>query len=316
MTTPQETFGANRSRPVRTTNGFTLVELLVVIAIIGILVGLLLPAVQAAREAARKTQCKNNLRQLGLAMHNFENANGRFPSSGQGTDFENSPPSTTFDVHSFFGYVLPYLEEQHVADLMDFRAVYTETDGNLRAAQTVIDVYVCPTNPLRPEARDFEGFASVDYGAIYYTDLDPITGERNKDARVDGALVRGGTKVSAITDGLSKTIGVAEVVGRNPTMSTGYTDIHGDARAFWRWAEADNAFGISRGINNNAQPFGGPEDCPWTANNCGPNDEIFSFHTGGAHVLFCDGHVEFQEEGLQRQTLRSLITRDGAETIE
>src|SRR5690242_2608205 len=100
-----------RSTPTQNRFAFTLVELLVVIAIIGVLVALLLPAVQMARESARRMSCQNNLHQMGLALHNHENTNGKFPSGGEGTDWSQNPPGTAFDLHSTFTRILPYIEQ-------------------------------------------------------------------------------------------------------------------------------------------------------------------------------------------------------------
>ena len=309
-------------------NGFTLVELLVVIAIIGVLIALLLPAVQAAREAARRSQCINNMRQMGLAMHNFESSRKYFPSSGQGTfypdDFPNTKGTTTFDVHSFFSYVLPYVEQANIEQQMDFSVPYLATPENIAAAQNSIEIYFCPSNGYRPERVDGDGFGTVDYGATYYTDLHPETGVKDSFTRADGALVVGGTEDRRISDGLSNTLAVAEDVGRNEEMITNTTYTYdapgetfdGELRKLWRWAEPDNAFGVSMPINNHSLPLGGPEDCPWSQNNCGPNDEIFGFHPGGVNVVYCDGHVEFLSETIEPTALRRLVTRAGGELLE
>ncbi|MEM8945879.1 MAG: DUF1559 domain-containing protein [Planctomycetota bacterium] len=308
--------------------GFTLVELLVVIAIIGVLVALLLPAVQAAREAARRSQCMNNLRQMGLAMHNYESSKQEFPPSGQGTfypdDFPTTKGTTIFDTHSFFTYVLPFVEQANIQQQIDFSVPYLATLQNVAAAQNTIEIYFCPSNSYRPELNDSEGFGTVDYGATYYTDIHPETGVKDSFTRADGALVVGGTDARRISDGLSNTLAVTEDVGRNESMVTNTTYTYeasgesydGELRKLWRWAEPDNAFGVSQPINNHATPVDGPAECPWIQNNCGPNDEIFGFHPGGVTVVYCDGHVDFLNEDLQTTVLRQMVTRDGGEIVQ
>src|SRR5690348_4865465 len=151
--------------PIRTrrSSGFTLIELLVVIAIIGILIALLLPAVQKIREAAARMQCSNNLKQMGLAMHNYESAYQAFPTGGEGTDFANAPTGPSiFDTHSTFTMLLPYIEQENIYRLMNLKYYYNDAKnwpGNLVAAKNVVKIYRCPSNGWSQPA-DSEGYGT------------------------------------------------------------------------------------------------------------------------------------------------------------
>jgi prepilin-type N-terminal cleavage/methylation domain-containing protein/prepilin-type processing-associated H-X9-DG protein len=249
-----------------------------------------------------------------------------------------------FTSQSVFMRILPFLEggDQLYAG---YNATYPYNDvtalNNQVVAQTAVQAFLCPSNPLRPASGlDGAGFGYTDYGPTVYTDIDPVTGVRNKNQRVHGALhgtIDGrGTMDIDIPDGKTHTIAIAEDVGRYEAMPGAYVDpvFPANARAFWRWAEPDNGFGVSgdpivsdnaggvigpvtslnngraRVINNNKYPFGGSAaTCIWTnKTNCGPNDEIFSFHPGGANVLMMDGHVQFLNENIDAIVMRRLVS--------
>ena len=329
QTTPRP--ASNQPRPGR---GFTLVELLVVIAIIGVLVAMLLPAIQAARESARASQCKDNLRQLGIGMQNFENAKRAFPSGGQGT-LPNTV-TTAYDLHSTITHLLPYIEQSEIAGMMNMKFAYNDkrAPANQVAAKNSIPLLSCPTNGLAEP--DPLGYGQTDYVPTVHVDIDPVTGAFNNSSRMDGALGLGGTPMRRISDGTSHTIALAEDSPKNfetisPFMSSNLPDplvAAGNAaeppasgfRAMNRWAEPDCAIGISGPINaapnnlkgvvnNNPEPIGGPLDCPWKSSNCGPNGEIFSMHPAGAHVVLCDGSVQLLTSALDPRVARKLVTR-------
>ena len=321
---------------------FTLIELLVVIAIIAILIGLLLPAVQKVREAAARMSCSNDLKQMGLGIQNYHSAYGYFPTGGEGTDFANAPNGPSiFDRHSTFTLLLPYIEQDNIARLINLNYLYNDVanqpvDGTGKlGAQNVVKTFICPSNGWAPNPVDSQGFGRTDYGATIYTDIDLTTGLRNKSTRARSALQANptqpmrGDSITGIIDGTSSTIAIAEDVGRDQRYVAAYTDPYdGQLRRFWRWAEPDSAFGVSgyqsasgydsgTAINNTSSPVGGSAATCMSApaNNCGNNDEIFSFHTGGALAVFCDGHVDFLRTGIDRRVVRMLVTPNGGEVI-
>lgn len=331
------------------TRGFTLVELLVVIAIIGILVALLLPAIQAARGAALRSSCTNNLRQQGIAIHNHIDTFKKLPSGGEGTDYSLATPATAFDLQSTFTQLLPFMEETTVAKMMDLKYAYDDKrmTKNATAAKSRIASFECPATAISEE--DPKGFGRTDYMPTVYTDIDPTTGARATDIkkyRAEGALGLRKVRIAVVSDGTSKTIAICEDAGRNhedivsdkyksglnldpqlagPGVPIQYDTTHDHPayagfRAVARWAEPNTGNGVSgppnatagnlKGIINqhNIDPKG--SDCPWSKNNCGPNDEPFSFHPSGINAVFADSSTHFLTDSMDPVTMRYLVTRN------
>jgi len=323
---------------VRRQRGFTLIELLVVIAIIAVLIALLLPAVQQAREAARRTQCKNNMKQLGLAAMNYESTHKRFPTSGKGVDL-GQVVQYMFP-QSFFTMILPYTDQAPLYAQLNLSLHYSNAANN--ATQTKITAFLCPSNANT--VPDTQGYGYTDYMPVAFVDIDPVTGIRNQlvapnlNATVDSLFGLYGNPIAAATDGTSTTVAIFESAGRIGNDPGKYVQANylGGANG-WnsgqlpgnktqpdRWADSDSGAGVSgppnavvggQIINQNKIPLGGPASCPWTTNNCGPNNEPFSTHIGGAHALMGDGTVRFVSENTDWHVIRAICGRNDATVV-
>jgi prepilin-type N-terminal cleavage/methylation domain-containing protein/prepilin-type processing-associated H-X9-DG protein len=271
------------SRPVRR-SGFTLVELLAVLAILGTLIGLLLPAIQRAREAGRLAQCSNNLRQMGVALGNYEQAKKRFPP---GNDQLGGR------LHAWSSFILPFLEQSAVSDRIDYSKPWDDPAGNLSKVDITIPTYVCPT-----AIKQFPG--KQDYGGILGVYIKP-TGEaivplspgdeHGGILYATDAEYRHAATAASVSDGLSRTLLVAEAVDRDTSGADSHT--HGDAC----WACGTNCFPLNSRVVNDPSV-----------------DGFRSLHTGGINSLYGDGHVSFLDERVDVRVLIAICTRAGGET--
>lgn len=296
--------------------GFTLIELLVVIAIIGIVIGLLLPAIQKVRSAANLTLCRNNLKQIGLALVNYHDENTRFPALDFAYVSGYTPGSDTSNDWLTDGYpykIRGYIEQQAAGQ------------------PNVLRTYVCPSDP-----RSGSGMSTLaPEGLCWYpstssTDMaEPVANGFGASDKYDGVIV-GDTRMlvngawqyvppahvtmESITDGTSNTIMVAE---RPPSSDTDF--------GWWSWGYSDTTVTAQHNFANSTPVSGCPTPGIFQpgslANRCSFNAP-WSFHDNGANFLFADGHVSFLDystattmTGSGNSILQALCTRNGGEVI-
>lgn len=289
--------------------GFSLVELLVVIAIIGVLLALLLPAVQQAREAARRTTCRNNLKQIGLALHNYVGNFTTFPP-GSTSDINygvwSSNPAQ-YHLQSWTSLILPYFDQVNLYNGVNYNVSALDPLNAGIASQKIV-IYRCPSytgGDYSQEPRYVKlshTYAIRNYVAIGATTVGNLW--KNPDGVI---YAQSSTRIADVTDGTSSTVLIAETREPNAAVwidggtaavtSRRYDD--GNAPSF---AASDIAINFSPYYNSAGQGI----DCTWAAS---------SLHTGGAFHLFADGSVHFLSQTMDAGLYDALVTRAGGETI-
>ncbi|MCA9075995.1 MAG: DUF1559 domain-containing protein [Planctomycetaceae bacterium] len=300
--------------------GFTLIELLVVIAIIAILIALLLPAVQQAREAARRTQCKNNLKQIGLALHNYHDVHLVFPpssTSGFGAGVWNYPTATgpsdpAIHLHSFASLILPYLEAANVYNEIDYN-VSSLDPANQDMASQILPFYRCPSysgrdfsdDPLYTTTVGYDSFAIRNYVAMGAVNVLGLSGA----IPAEGVMYPGSANsFRNITDGTTNTIMVAETREENSSVWIDGTT----AAVVARWTDLMSPTFSGDSVSINYTPYFPGGIFP---NSIGQDYGPSSQHEGGAHHLLGDGSVHFLSENMDASVYDSLTTRSGGEVV-
>jgi len=290
----------------RPLHGFTLVELLVVIAIIGILIALLLPAVQSAREAARRMACSNNLKQWGIALQNYHEAHGRFPS---GADWG---PGAMQIGWSFHTHLLPYLEQGAVLDQANLDD-YATGFSNRKVGEKVAHVFLCPSdgqNPLdRIGLQDNLEWRNTNYvgsmGAGQNGKVSDPVNDTCGEYNLDGLFYPGSkTRIRDVTDGTSHTLAMGERIYGLRLWSKGAYG-YGDAGDRPTQACVFASKNITHPINSDPELYC-YENCPGPRT-CVFNDLFFgSHHPGGAQFVFADGSVHFLPDDIEFLVYRNL----------
>ncbi len=290
----------------RKSSAFTLVELLVVMAIIGIMIALLMPAIQSSRESARRTSCANNTKQIGLAIASYQLAQKVYPSSNT-DDLFTWDSGGALRNHSWASLILPYAEETALKTSIDFTHS-AMLPVNQAAAGTIVPMYRCPsyigpdftTDPHYPAGK----YAIGNFVALAASDVDHLWGVEKRPEGVIFPLSK--IKPAEVTDGLSKTVFIAE--SREEKMRV-WIDGRTAANTALRYGFNEGDIAASPGVSLNYSPYFDDGDIVC---NYGPS----SMHRGGAFHLFGDGSVHFLVDQITPAIYVGLCTRAGGETID
>jgi prepilin-type N-terminal cleavage/methylation domain-containing protein/prepilin-type processing-associated H-X9-DG protein len=308
---PHATIARVRERRTRH-GGFTLIELLVVIAIIGVLIGLLLPAVQKVREAAARVQCDNNLKQIGLALHNYHDTAHAFPP-GYVSDYD-AAGNDTGPGWGWAAFLLPHMEQQNLYNAIQFKQAI-EAPANSGVRVQPVKSYLCPSDSVPPTwtATKYDpagnplgpicDVASASYVGVFGVSEPGVDGE--------GIFFRNsGVRIADITDGTSQTMMVGERSFRW-CQATWVGSVTGAAMVPPPGSPALGGEWDASGfvLGHTFEGSGGPGS---------PGTEVNGFssrHTGGSNFLFADGHVQFLRSSMDHQTYKALSTRAGGEVV-
>jgi prepilin-type N-terminal cleavage/methylation domain-containing protein/prepilin-type processing-associated H-X9-DG protein len=319
------------SRPAgRRVRGFTLIELLVVIAIIAVLISLLLPAVQQAREAARRSQCKNNLKQIGLAIQNYESSHTVFP-----------PGRLNFPmVFSAHAQLLPYLDAGNVRNQIDFNTAPTFCNpcatltANDIVSRTIVPIFLCPSDfgkvPGSPFApTSYVGTVGSGVGAsssiktgdgVIYSGSDigfkAVLDGMSNTVAFSESTVGGGTNPSSPSGGPPQDSAreVLELTGATVTTDASCVPGSGGNWSGMRGAKWMNGHYGDTLYNHYYRPNSTQFDCGNASHNFAQT-AARSNHNGGVHLLLCDGSVRFANDNIDLKTWRALATRYGKEVL-
>lgn len=306
----------------RPQHGLTLVELLVIVAIIGLLVALLLPAVQAARESARRMKCENNLKQIGVALQQFHDVNGRFPpacstdETSVGVDAFGQPrPPDNWNMISWMARILPFVEQQAMYQRIrpgQWAWWHPEEGDYLNSKK--MPLYLCPSNSVTQTIYGEEGKPDLVVANTHYLG---VNGE--DQFRYDGILhVNSTVRLAQVTDGASNTL----MVGERPPAYEGFAGWWFAGSGWYPWF---GAIDVVLGSNERIAVDGGSTKesrqskyQPGTLRNDPDQEHAWHFwseHGGGASFVFTDGHVRLISYSIGDEVMRAMATRNKGEMV-